>query len=83
MNIGIPLERTAGEARVALVPESVGRLVKSGVTIMSSAGRDGVRASPTKRTKKLVPRFPMPKRYSARPISSAKCRSPLPQKYPA
>ena len=38
MNIGIPLERTAGEARVALVPESVGRLVKSGVTITVERG---------------------------------------------
>lgn len=38
MHIGIPLEVTAGEARVALVPDSVGRLVKSGVTITVERG---------------------------------------------
>lgn len=40
MNIGIPKEVVAQEARVALVPESVGSLVKSGVrvTVESGAG---------------------------------------------
>ena len=33
MNIGVPLERAPRETRVALVPESVGRLVKAGVTV--------------------------------------------------
>jgi H+-translocating NAD(P) transhydrogenase subunit alpha len=41
MNIGVPLEHAANEARVALVPESVARLVKAGVvvTVESGAGR--------------------------------------------
>lgn len=41
MNIGVPLEHAALEARVALVPESVARLVKAGVqvTVESGAGQ--------------------------------------------
>jgi len=38
MNIGIPCERTPGESRVALVPESVGRLVKAGVAVIVERG---------------------------------------------
>jgi H+-translocating NAD(P) transhydrogenase subunit alpha len=36
--IGVPKETTAGEHRVALVPESVGRLVKGGATLRVQAG---------------------------------------------
>jgi NAD(P) transhydrogenase subunit alpha len=41
MRIGVPRETTPGERRVALVPESVGRLVKSGVEVVveREAGR--------------------------------------------
>jgi NAD(P) transhydrogenase subunit alpha len=41
MKIGVPLERAAGETRVALIPESVARLVKAGtaVTVERGAGR--------------------------------------------
>lgn len=38
MRIGVPREITAGERRVALVPESVGRLVKAGVEIVVERG---------------------------------------------
>lgn len=40
MRIGVPRETTSGERRVALVPESVGRLVKAGcaVTVERGAG---------------------------------------------
>ncbi|MEK0430582.1 MAG: hypothetical protein RL139_386 [Gemmatimonadota bacterium] len=38
MNIGIPCERTPGETRVALIPESVGRLVKAGVAVIVERG---------------------------------------------
>lgn len=38
MIIGVPVERAPGEARVALIPESVGRLVKAGVTITIERG---------------------------------------------
>src|SRR6266571_1248696 len=40
MRIGVPRETTAGERRVALVPEAVGRLVKAGhhVTLEAGAG---------------------------------------------
>lgn len=38
MKIGIPCERTPGETRVALVPESVGRLVKAGVEVTVERG---------------------------------------------
>lgn len=44
MRIGVPRETTAGERRVALVPESVGRLVKSGVELTVERGA-GVLAS--------------------------------------
>ena len=38
MRIGVPRETTAGERRVALVPESVARLVKAGVEIVVERG---------------------------------------------
>ncbi len=38
MRIAVPLERQAGEARVALVPESVKKLVASGVEVAVEAG---------------------------------------------
>jgi H+-translocating NAD(P) transhydrogenase subunit alpha len=38
MNIGVPAEREAREARVALVPESCGRLVKAGVAVQVERG---------------------------------------------
>ncbi len=38
MRIAVPLERQAGEARVALVPESVKKLVASGVEVTVEAG---------------------------------------------
>jgi NAD(P) transhydrogenase subunit alpha len=38
MNIGIPAEREAREARVALVPESVGRLIKAGAAVQVERG---------------------------------------------
>lgn len=38
MRIGVPREATAGERRVALVPESVARLVKSGVEVTVERG---------------------------------------------
>ena len=38
MNIGVPLERAPREARVALVPDSVGRLIKAGVTVTVERG---------------------------------------------
>ncbi len=41
MNVGVPTEHSPGEARVALVPDSVGRLTKVGVsvTVERGAGR--------------------------------------------
>ena len=41
MRIGVPRETTSGERRVALVPDSVGRLVKAGITVIvePDAGR--------------------------------------------
>src|SRR5262245_10865782 len=44
MRIGVPRESTTGERRVALVPESVSRLVKSGVEVTVERGA-GVLAS--------------------------------------
>ena len=41
MQIGIPCERTPGETRVALVPESVARLVKAGVSVTVERGAGG------------------------------------------
>jgi NAD(P) transhydrogenase subunit alpha len=41
--IGIPKETAPGETRVALIPESVARLVKAGVTVEVEAGA-GIRA---------------------------------------
>ena len=38
MQIGIPCEHTPGETRVALTPESCGRLVKAGVTVLVERG---------------------------------------------
>ncbi|HEU5358904.1 MAG TPA: NAD(P) transhydrogenase subunit alpha [Gemmatimonadales bacterium] len=38
MRIGVPRETTSGERRVALVPESVGRLVKAGIAIVVEQG---------------------------------------------
>ncbi|HRQ78080.1 MAG TPA: NAD(P) transhydrogenase subunit alpha [Gemmatimonadaceae bacterium] len=38
MIVGIPKESSVGERRVALVPESVGRLVKAGVTVRVERG---------------------------------------------
>ncbi|MEX2181955.1 MAG: NAD(P) transhydrogenase subunit alpha [Gemmatimonadaceae bacterium] len=43
MILGIPAERTPGEARVALIPEAVGKLVKAGVTVLVERGA-GARA---------------------------------------
>ena len=43
MRIGVPRETVPGERRVALVPESVGRLVKSGVEVVVE--RDAGRAA--------------------------------------
>jgi NAD(P) transhydrogenase subunit alpha len=43
MNVGVPLERAPGESRVALIPESVGRLTKAGVTVIVEQGA-GLRA---------------------------------------
>lgn len=41
MQIGVPLERSPGETRVSLIPESVARLIKAGatVTVERGAGR--------------------------------------------
>lgn len=41
MNIGVPLERSPGETRVALVPEGAAKLIKAGatVTVERGAGR--------------------------------------------
>jgi H+-translocating NAD(P) transhydrogenase subunit alpha len=44
MKIGVPREVTSGERRVALVPESVARLVKSGVEVAVERGA-GVQAN--------------------------------------
>lgn len=38
MKVGIPKEQAPGELRVALVPETVGRLVKSGVEVLVERG---------------------------------------------
>lgn len=38
MKIGVPKEIVAGERRVALVPETVGRLTKSGIEVLVEAG---------------------------------------------
>jgi NAD(P) transhydrogenase subunit alpha len=38
MRIGVPKETAAGERRVALVPDTVGRLVKSGVEVVVEQG---------------------------------------------
>ena len=38
MQIGVPRETTAGERRVALAPESIARLVKSGVEVVVEQG---------------------------------------------
>jgi len=38
MQIGVPLERSPGETRVSLIPESVARLVKAGATVMVEHG---------------------------------------------
>ncbi len=38
MNVGVPKETAPGERRVALVPETVGRLVKSGLTVLVERG---------------------------------------------
>lgn len=38
MRIGVPRETTSGERRVALVPESVGRLVKAGIAVVVEQG---------------------------------------------
>src|SRR5690606_28810573 len=38
MIIGVPKERAAGEHRVALVPDSVSRLVKGGVRVLVERG---------------------------------------------
>jgi len=43
MNIGVPNEQLSGETRVALVPDSVSRLAKAGVTVTVEHGA-GVRA---------------------------------------
>ncbi len=43
MKIGVPSEQLSGETRVALVPDSVSRLVKAGVTVTVERGA-GVRA---------------------------------------
>ena len=43
MRIGVATERTPGERRVALVPDSVGRLVKAGIDVRIERGA-GVRA---------------------------------------
>ncbi len=43
MNIGVPFEHTVREARVALVPESVARLIKAGVSVTVERGA-GLRA---------------------------------------
>ncbi|MBL0171731.1 MAG: NAD(P) transhydrogenase subunit alpha [Gemmatimonadaceae bacterium] len=43
MNIGVPFEHAPREARVALVPESVARLIKAGVTVTIERGA-GLRA---------------------------------------
>ncbi len=43
MIVSVPRETAAGEARVALVPEVVGRLAKAGATVVVEAGA-GVRA---------------------------------------
>ena len=43
MNIGVPFEHSPRETRVALVPESVARLVKAGVTVTMERGA-GLRA---------------------------------------
>ncbi len=38
MNVGVPRERAAGERRVALVPDAVGRLAKRGATVLVERG---------------------------------------------
>ena len=38
MRIGVPRESVAGERRVALVPESIGRLTKAGATVVVERG---------------------------------------------
>lgn len=43
MNIGVPFEHAPREARVALVPESIARLIKAGVTVTVERGA-GLRA---------------------------------------
>lgn len=43
MNIGVPLERSPGETRVALVPESVAKLIQAGASVSVERGA-GVRA---------------------------------------
>jgi NAD(P) transhydrogenase subunit alpha len=46
MVIGVPRETAAGERRVALVPETVGKLVKSGLTVTVERGAGSAASFP-------------------------------------
>jgi NAD(P) transhydrogenase subunit alpha len=46
MRIGVPRERSAGERRVALVPDSVGRLVRQGLEVLIEAGAGAAAGHP-------------------------------------
>src|SRR2546429_6165929 len=46
MRIGVPKETAANERRVALVPDAVGRLVKTGLEVVVERGEGGARRSP-------------------------------------
>jgi H+-translocating NAD(P) transhydrogenase subunit alpha len=52
MKIVVPKEAAAGERRVALVPESIARLVKAGSEVAVEAGAGERRASMMRRTKR-------------------------------
>ena len=39
VRVGVPRETAAGERRVALVPDSVGRLAQSGIVVVVETGR--------------------------------------------
>ena len=46
MNVGVPRETAAGERRVALVPDTVKRLVAAGIDVVVEAGAGAAASHP-------------------------------------
>ena len=75
MKVGVARETAAGERRVALVPETLGKLTGAGLEVLVETAPAPVRPFPTRRMPRPARRSSRPPSCMRRPTSSSASRS--------